>query len=198
MTSATPQWEKENIRLYEREAADREFLRIVTERGSDSDVLREALRVTEQFVEDIEQQKFLSLTRNGAGPVKILPEQFKDSASDEVTIRRSLVLHQASRARLDDLQQKLELPDISAVARFALRFFAFIAREASAGAQFAVTDQHGSEVQIRFGFARASRSPAQLQSDKLATTDGEPLPSRTAPKRQRQGIRKFLHATVGS
>lgn len=74
------------------------------------------------------------------------------------------------------LQEQLGLDDISAVARFALRFFARIVREAVGGADFFIVGADKSATQIKFGSfafdADAKSSASEGDSESLL-----PLPA---------------------
>jgi len=154
-----PEWEKENIRLYTKEAADREFARVAAECSSDSDLLRQAIRYTEQFVDEIRRGQRLVILRTDGSETEVSPDLCKDgSLEGSPTIRRSLVLHQSSRPRLDFLAKELQLEDVSAVARFALRFFSRLAGEIASGSRFFVVSASGKRQEVKFGtFSIASR-----------------------------------------
>ena len=152
MRDTPDRWEKENIRLFEEEAPDREFARVGAECASDSDLLRQSLRNTAQLVDDLEDGKALWVRRLDGASYELTPDLFRDPPSPIGTeLRRSLILHHTSRDRINDLRERLGLEDVSAVARFALRFFYRIVREATAGATFRVVDQNGASTEVRFG-----------------------------------------------
>jgi len=164
MTDISTDWVKENIRLCDSEALSREFLRVQTESASDSEVLRQALRNTQQLLDDINSgRKFVILMRDGA-QIEVTRQMFKDGPEgSEPMSRRSLVLHRATKDRIIALQKKLGVKDISSVARFALRFFFLIVKEASNGAKFFVVDPRGLKREIRFG------AVAGMEADPVVT-----------------------------
>jgi hypothetical protein len=167
------QLEKENIRLFENEANDRELARIGSECASDSDLLRQSLRNCAQLVEDFKQGRALWIYRADGVTIEMKRELFLDppNPSGEV-LRRSLILYPSSRQRMNELQESLNLDDISAVARFALRFFSRVVREAKSGARFFVIDNEGASTEVRFG-AVTSDAPRDRKDEKKADN---PLP----------------------
>lgn len=144
-------WEKENIRLSDAEADDREFLLEKAESAGESDLLRQALRMLEQLLIDERLHKTLVVRRGDDAEEPIASEMFRDDRYPEApTTRKSLMLHKASKERIVVLQQRLKVQDISAVARIALRFLFRIVKEGNEGAQFFVVDKQGGVTEVRF------------------------------------------------
>jgi hypothetical protein len=198
MTDKSTLWEKENIRLYENEAADREFARVKSECASDSDLLRQALRNAEQLVDDTDHQRTLQVRRLDGSVIQLLPELFqKDRTPDALMVRRSLILHKTSKQRINNLQKRLGLEDISAVARFALRFFSRIVREATAGAQFFIVDAKGGQTEVRFGAFTSSKN--EIEQSPLPQPGGVlALPTRPPDASSKAAVPRRLsrHATL--
>jgi hypothetical protein len=155
-------WEKENIRLAEGEAANREFLRVQTESASDSEVLRQSLRNVEQLVDDHEHHRKFMIRRPTGELIHVVPSMFVDPPIISGSmLRRSMILHKRSRGRINSLRARLGLEDISSVARFALRFSFRIVKEATAGAQFLIVDENGKSKEVRFGSISGSQANAR-------------------------------------
>lgn len=152
-SEATQGAEKENIRLFENEAADREFARVESECTSDSELLRRALRDTEVLLDDADRGIALRAKRIDGTVVELSPEMFFDpTGGQEWSVRRSLMLPPVAKMRINALRDRLKVDDVSAVARFALRFYAKMVREATAGARFFIFDKKtGRSKEIRFG-----------------------------------------------
>jgi hypothetical protein len=163
MRSSPSGWVKENIRLCDDEMREREFLRVATDSASDSEVLRQALRITQQLVQDLDSGKRLEIHRRNGDVVSVEPSLFVDNPDNPKSLhRRSLILHRSSVERIESLRLRLGLEDISAVARFALRFLFKIFKEDSEGANFFVFGQNDERTQVRF--ATVSNKPSEEPS----------------------------------
>ena len=148
---------KENIRIFVADLSEIEFARRASESVSDSDLLRQALRDTEVLLDDTDNGALLYAKRRDGTHVSFSPSSFRDADnSEKETVRRSLMLSRNAKSRIDELQIRLRVADISAVARFALRFFSKMVREAAIGSRFYVREQSGEVTEIRFGMLSAS------------------------------------------
>lgn len=189
---------KENIRLFEEEAAAREFARAQSESTSDSDLLRQSLRGFEHLVDDEYHGNVFEVHKRDGGIFKLTSNMFFDPVlKRKDSPRRSLTLDNTSKERIDTLRERLGLSDISAVARAALRFLTCVITEASKGGRFYVLGAGGDRMEVRFGSfsSRLNRSAVPSNDGRAESEDeSSPLPGAGTqgndPIRQNELVRK--------
>lgn len=144
---------KWNLSIPRQEVANLDDLRVQTEASSDSEITRQALRYLEQLVND--EQHGIVLKEMRDGKEELLPSsRFRDRLEDakENLVRRSLILHEQSVARLKRLQDVMRAKDPSEVVRCALRFYEHLVRAGMGGAQFFAVFPSRESFQVRFPF----------------------------------------------
>lgn len=144
---------RQNIYLPGREEVGFDLMREHTEASSDSEVVRQALRHLEQYVNDARHGMKLKI-HDPTVPVR--PEWTLNfdfeilKPYSPTTTRRSLILHERSMQRLKRLTEAFRPHDFSWVVVRALQFYRYIIDLQIRGGKLFAVMPNGEELHVRF------------------------------------------------
>jgi len=152
---------RRNLTLRQREVAHLDSLRESLETWSDSEIVRQALRYLEEFVEDhAVGRKFVVVPPKGRNPHEITLAVLDDDLdSDLSVVRRNLIIHQSSVDRLESMKKLAGIRSDSEAIRMALKYTNILVDEARAGSRFFVDDGQ-KKMEVRLAGISPPRRPA--------------------------------------